>query len=143
MKTFIEKRKIAKQRKSLLKEYENTVESIKNTKDLEVWAILAKKAEELSIETDALETRILNRKLINAGLSLPNIEEYSTGHIKEGSVTSAVTFLPKMKRIKYERDLRIEKRTSLEFWVKFLIPIITTLTGLIGVIIGLLTILKK
>ncbi|HEX8289805.1 MAG TPA: hypothetical protein VF556_17620 [Pyrinomonadaceae bacterium] len=90
-----------------------------------------------------LETSILTRKAIKLGLELPSVEKYQTFTAKEGVSTRTHTFLTKFEQSKLKRQIRIEQRASIEFWFKVLIPVISTLIGLIGMIIALVTVLRK
>lgn len=140
---FIERRKLIGQESRLKKEQSQFRRMNDINENMEKYIGLIRASEAIRLKREALETKVLNQKLIKAGLELPDYENYQVGHIKEGQVTSAVTYLTKFERLKIKRALKIEKRATWEFWTKILLPVISTITGLIGVIIGLLTILNK
>ena len=102
----------------------------------------AREVERLEAEVEKIRTGRLILKAIRLGIDPPPTDWLYTRYVYEPNQTTQVSTLTKLGESKLRRNILIEQRTRLEFWSKFIPPIITAITGLLGTLIGLLAILK-
>lgn len=84
----------------------------------------------------------LVRQAIRLGIEIPDPESYTIGYVKEERQTTQCAYLDTIQLRKLKRSILIERRATWEFWLKVIVPILTAVTGAVGVIIGLVAILK-
>lgn len=102
----------------------------------------AREVERLEAEIEKIRTGRLILKAIRLGIDLPPTDWLYTRYVYQPNQTTQVSTLTKLGESKLRRNILIEQRMRMEFWMKLIPPIITAVTGLLGALIGLLAILK-
>ena len=100
----------------------------------------AREVEGVTADIESIKTARLNRKLLRRGLDLPDSDWYRTvNHVKRPWGAQSVSYLTEYGESKVRRALKRDRREAWEFRLKVIAPLITGLTGLIGVLIGFLS----
>ena len=90
-----------------------------------------------------LESNSLLRKASRLGIDVPPSGDWWEYEFADGDSGSKTTHLSDKGRVRVEKLIRDEKFKNAERYLKLAAVVITALTGLVGVIIGLIAILKR
>jgi DNA transposition AAA+ family ATPase len=91
----------------------------------------------------AVESAQLLRRAHKLGIEVPETGAWWDYELVDGGKGSRQTHLSEFGKVKVAKLIREEKLKNVEQWIKLIAPILTALTGLLGVIIGLIAILRK
>lgn len=133
---------IAIKRRRLDRQYRPLLKSTDSPDFAKHYVEFSTKSENYRMRIAQIKSAQLVRKAVRLGLDLPHEDRYTVGYIKKPTATVQCAYLNPHELRKFRRQIRIEQRLTWEFWLKVIVPILTVITGLIGVAIGLVSVLK-
>jgi hypothetical protein len=93
---------------------------------------------------DAVDTDRLMRKVRQLGIELPSKKEsWWWDDMDYVGPEDASYYLTDIGKAGVSKLIREERRKNIEWWIKIVVTIITALTGLVGSLIGVLSVLNK
>lgn len=140
---WIRRRAIQKEIDTTYKDYAPALKSAKATEAEEILAERDSLLSPLMRRLAVLESVQLVDKAHKLGIEIPSTESWWEFEYAEDGIGSYRSYLSELGKVKVAKLIREEKLKNAEQWIKLIAPLISALTGLLGVIIGLIAILSK
>jgi hypothetical protein len=126
---------------NLLKKEESTFDGLE---DQEKLAKLHIKLSGRELRLAVIDTDRLLRKVRQLGIELPpKKDSWWWDDMDYAGPDDYRSYLTDIGKASVSKLIREERRKNIEWWVKIVVTIITALTGLVGSLIGVLSVLNK
>jgi len=92
---------------------------------------------------DAIETERLMKKVRRLGIELPSKNNWWWDNLDQAGADDYHSYLTDVGKAGVSKLIREERRKSIEWWVKIIAPLLPPVISIIGLLVALLTVIRR